>query len=233
MESIYLLSCNHYLIKHFIDYSMVGDLFNVVGINTSNCLSVKEIEMSNASILLVDELEKNREIGYILYELLKEKKNEKIRIVYMGKDIDLHTIKLLHSFSYHHIISNACNFFDLLYLIEKIKKNRNNDQWEVEGFVENQLYKLMISTNLLGFTYLKEAILLKLENPHIKMTTIYDKIARTHNTLSTRVDRCMRTAITSSFNENKNIFLSYCQFEKKPSSMNFITRCAYDVRRQF
>ena len=92
------------------------------------------------------------------------------------------------------------------------------------------LIRCGISQNLKGYLYLKEAILLAVENPSItfQLTKIlYPMIADIYDTTPECVERSMRHAIDKSWNESLLYGLEFTMiFVRKPSNGVFIKNLA-------
>lgn len=100
----------------------------------------------------------------------------------------------------------------------------------LENEIANILIRCGISQNLKGYLYLKEAILLAVENPNItfQLTKIlYPMIADSYDTTPECVERSMRHAIDKSWKESLRYELEFTMiFARKPSNGVFIKNLA-------
>lgn len=78
--------------------------------------------------------------------------------------------------------------------MEKIMNNENYNM------ITQILLKLGIKPKMLGFDYLRYAIILQVENENLKLNAIYNTIAKDFNTKSCSVERGIRNAITCAYN---------------------------------
>ena len=72
----------------------------------------------------------------------------------------------------------------------------------IDRTIQNMLISLGVAPNLLGFTYLTEALMLVYENPKYKQQItkrLYPDIAKTESTTPTRVERAIRHAIETAW----------------------------------
>lgn len=110
----------------------------------------------------------------------------------------------------------------------------------LDAEVSNSLIKAGIPTNLQGFYYLKDAIIIAIENPellHSLTKRMYPEIGRKYNSTSSLVERNMRHAIEVSFRNdglyllNEQIRNTYHVLKEKPSNGLFISLCAEIVKK--
>lgn len=101
--------------------------------------------------------------------------------------------------------------------------------------VSNIMLQLGIPANIKGYTYLREAIIIKVNEPQadIPVTKIlYPCVAKKFHTSATRVERAIRHAIESAWNKTdqtyRNEVFSYVfsRFERRPTNSEFIAMIA-------
>lgn len=110
---------------------------------------------------------------------------------------------------------------------------------EERNRITSVLHNLGIPANLLGYTYLTEAILIfvqESEIPHNMSRELYPKIAKKYNTTSTRIDRTIRYAIEVAWRHEDNklaeeifshtIFFNECN----PTNRQFIAMLSEYLR---
>ena len=108
----------------------------------------------------------------------------------------------------------------------------------MECAVSEILFKIGFSAKLKGYTYLREAILMVIDNPSIinsVMTVLYTTIAEKHKSDAAAVERAMRYAIKDAWGKGNVIALkTYFGFAinnpKRPTNSEFIAFVADDLR---
>lgn len=78
--------------------------------------------------------------------------------------------------------------------MENLIKNKNYHK------VTEIILNLGIKPKMLGFDYLRYAVILQTANESLKLSEIYDQIATVYNTKPHSVERGIRNAITSAHN---------------------------------
>ena len=78
--------------------------------------------------------------------------------------------------------------------MDKIIYNENYNR------VTEILLRLGIKPKMLGFDYLRYAVILQVENENLKLMKIYNIIATDYNTKSHSVEKGIRNAITCAYN---------------------------------
>ena len=141
--------------------------------------------------------------------------------------------------------------FDLEILAQRIKetcgqksitpivKARINREMEVEKDISNILQKLQIPPHFKGYSYLRKAILLCIQDPSMvnEVTKrLYPQIAEEYNSTRHRVERSMRFAIETAWSRGDVEYLhqvmGYAIDEKKgkPTNVSFIAKIADRIR---
>jgi two-component system, response regulator, stage 0 sporulation protein A len=118
-----------------------------------------------------------------------------------------------------------------------LKKEINNRELSISTKAESTddriahfLQELQISSNLKGYSYLREAIKRVYEDMHLVRaftTVLYPEIAQIYQTIPQRVERAIRHAIESSY--SKNYYHSFYQQRyknQKPTNSQFIVDIA-------
>ncbi len=123
-------------------------------------------------------------------------------------------------------------------IFQEIEK-RNEEELKVEpNRIHNELLKIGIPPNLLGYAYVIEAMQLILSNPsymHLITKCLYVDIARKHNSTPQRVERAIRHAINHAWlNGNSeyidHIFLNCVNPNKGvPTNSIFLSRMYYYI----
>lgn len=115
-------------------------------------------------------------------------------------------------------------------------KNMNIDvEYNLEVIVTNAIHMVGIQHNLVGFSYLKEAIILATKNKEAVNTItkeLYPDIATIHKTSPSRVERAIRHAIENAWKKNSKAIMDFTKttFDDKPTNSEFIALMADKIR---
>lgn len=238
--SILIVQNNQNLGKALATYIKEQNTMEVISIDKENLDAVDMLANMLLSAIIADvikpylaemgELEKiniiksNKEpIGILLSVFIKE-----------HKDLELYDIKPSD-------IESLIKKFEQLNLPKSpnnIKLPKDNTK-SLETVVTNLLHEMGIPTNLKGYKYLKEAIIMNINNTNIiyKMTKkLYPQIANKFHTTSSRVEHAIRSAIETAWERGdqkiiENIFAYTISSQKgKPTNSEFISIIAEKIR---
>ncbi|MBR2949571.1 MAG: sporulation initiation factor Spo0A C-terminal domain-containing protein [Lachnospiraceae bacterium] len=115
----------------------------------------------------------------------------------------------------------------------------NTNLIELERYVSKMMLELGIPAHLRGYYYLREAVLLSVEDMELVSSVtklLYPVIARSHKTTSQRVERAIRNAIEVSWERgNPEVFEDLFGFSRetqspRPTNSEYIARIADKVR---
>lgn len=193
-NSVYLLSRNMNLIKCFLNCDCMGDVFKLEELSTNiYTFDLKSIKQHKNIILVID---CHNECNHLLMikEIQRLQKIINIKLVYACSNINKAIADEINKLTNSVIINKPLDFITFLNWMQNQDKDEIHAR-NVEREVNKQLKRFGVSVSVLGFTYLKEAILMKSVQSKMKLIEICDKIAREHHTTSSRVERCMRTAL--------------------------------------
>lgn len=123
-------------------------------------------------------------------------------------------------------------------LFYELFSEENEERRAIEKKVSKLLMSLMMSTSSKGYRYIKDAIMMILENQENAgafMKVIYPTIAVNNDTASANVERNIRFAVNDVYKMNTkedliNIFGKSRMTEYRPTSSEFITACAEKMR---
>lgn len=113
--------------------------------------------------------------------------------------------------------------------------NQSNNEESFESKITSIMHSVGIPARVKGYSYIREAILLSIENTDNsnKMTKdVYPKIAKKFNSTPSRVERAIRHALEISWNQNKESISSLIfgksvrVTDKKPTNSEFIASIA-------
>lgn len=193
-NSVYLLSRNMDLIKCFLNCDCMGDVFKLEELSTNIYNFDFNMMKQHKNTILVFDC--NDECNHLLAikEIQKMQKTNNIKLIYACENISKVLADEINKLTNSTIIDRPLDFITFLNWLQT--QDREEIQAKrVEREVSKQLKYLEVPISVLGFTYLKEAVLMKSKQSKMKLVEICDKIAREHHTTSSRVERCMRTAL--------------------------------------
>lgn len=213
------MSRNLSLVRFFIDYSLMESAFVLAGITTLSNFNENNLAFDEDVLFVVDE-EMAQENHLNIIAMCK--KHPFWNIIYLSEEIHLDS-SYFNALENCHVLRKQSNFFEILKMMSLLQEqNQLLQTSKLDVCVTTRLLNCGFSAGLLGFTYLKEAIMMKVEVPEMKMVEFCDKIARDHHTTSSRVERCMRSALQNCYEKNDDGFESMC-ITKKPTCLNFIS----------
>ena len=169
---------------------------------------------------------------YILKPFSMDTLADRIRQLYSGFGIDKDSeeMKTLE------LDFNRQNFQDLFQ--DSTGKNKDTSI-DMEGEITDVIHELGVPAHIKGYTYLRKAILLVVEDPDLLNSVtkiLYPQIAETYDTTPSRVERAIRHAIEVAWNRNdvetiKSLFGYTINTEKgKPTNSEFIAIVADKLR---
>lgn len=194
---VYLFSRNLQLMKCFLDYDCVDGFFKVAELSTRcyhfNC---NTFDKNKNMMVVIDDLRDENLLPMIL-ELQQFDALFNICIYYAGSSIDSTVYTQIRKFKQYKIVNRNLDFLTFLNWLQTEKRYTYKSSLMIKE-IHRHLLMCGISAHVLGFLYLESAILLKSEDSKMKLKEICDKIAREQHTTSSRVERCMRTALHKS-----------------------------------
>lgn len=90
------------------------------------------------------------------------------------------------------------------------------------------LYNLGFKPNIFGTRYLTDAIasgLMNIELTESVTKILYPFIAKKHNSSGDKIERSIRHALSTTYEQNQEKFEEILNYEQKPTNSNFIKRC--------
>lgn len=222
-ETIHLYSKNLKLLKYFIDYSFISELYDLTLLST-NFKFPKHID--SCSIVIIDlPIDINVKI---LYNKICQAYKEITPVILL---IDVYGVSANLEFQCDtRVTYDNENFFDVLNTIYTIHYNRDNNHWLIEDRLLKIMSQLHLKSNLKGYVFLKEAILLKLEDESSSLKEIIDIIARHNNSTSSRVERSIRHIIFLSYDTNQEVYKQLLSFYDRPSSKHLISKIIHFIK---
>lgn len=101
--------------------------------------------------------------------------------------------------------------------------------------VSNIILQFGIPIQIKGYTYLREAIIMKVNDPQANSCvtkTLYPTVAKNHHTSAISVERAIRHAIETAWKKKDRshcddiLSLSFSHFQKRPTNAEFIATIA-------
>lgn len=196
-------------------------------VSTSEAFILNDIGDKN-NIVVIDNT-RNRNFDALLNKCSIVNR-KKIYVVYLCHQTDGEIHELLKTFGTYFIIDNT-DFIGIIYQMKKQFKKDFYFKHHIHARTVAILKQIQMNQNNFGFKYLKRAIILKTFDDKLRMKDLCVLIAKRYRTTSGRVDRCMRTALISSIEKNKQIFIETFE-EDKMSPMTLITIVSNDLRKE-
>lgn len=194
-NSVYLLSSNMDLIRSFLNCDYMNDVFKLEGLSTNIYnFDCKSINKNKNVIIVIDNIGTSIEHLSIIKQLQKLQHDHTIQLLYACEHIALNIQMEINKLNNAKVMNKPLNFLAFLNWIQKQDKEEIANK-QLENAVWKHLKYAGIPVSVLGFSYLKEAVILKSKQSKMKLIEICDRIARENHTTSSRVERCMRTAL--------------------------------------
>lgn len=188
--------------------------YRVVGTASNGVDGLREILENDVDVALIDVVLPNKDGISILEELEQYPEKKPVCIMLSGVSHDHITRKALNAGADYFIIKP----FDIGLLVKRIREVYIDKKKSMqiaspedlhvslahtpEEFVSGVLRKIPISPNLKGYTYLRSAILLAIEDKGMLdgiTKVLYPTVARNHRSSSVRVERAIRNAIENAW----------------------------------
>lgn len=224
MEYISIHCKDIQVIKKLIDFSMFSTYYKVISISTLSIHLYEDIDYCTVFVIQKDVIKD----VHSFFKQLKKRYLNSIAIVYICDELDDDIEMELNTFLYKRVVLSHHTFYDLIYMIVSVV-NEKNCIGRYENQIRSHFRTLHIKENQYGYTYLKSAILLKIKDSKMKMYTIYDRIAREYHVTSSRVERCMRTAIESAYTSHEKIYEIVYGFDIRPSCARLIMKVVDEI----
>ena len=234
---------NKSLVNQMIEYFQYKDIEIVF-----------KAEDGNEGITLIQE--NRKEIDMILLELILPKKDGLEVLEYMmNNNIPIKVI-VISSYCTEEIIYQVStlgvSFFlikpfeweELEKRIKKIREQKENryipiGERNLQESITKTLHELGVPSNLKGYYYIREGILLMIDHKYMKKITklLYPEIAKKYQSTVSRVERSIRHAIDISWNRGnwdlmEEIFGNSVDMEKaKPTNSLFMITIAERIRQ--
>lgn len=213
------------------ELSSVLDNYNLVYCDHSTIL--EELEKEDISALIIDAFMPDIDAEYIIEYALEKKINIGTIIVLspvhqdklvsrflnlnvdyvMIKPFNVNLIKKRIEASIHNYSETSRLTTTNSIIPTKLYTKKNNIITKEPETEEEQLSKYLaecdIRPHLKGYSYIRDAILIKAGNPGIQTTGengLYDRVALEHNSTASRVERAIRHAIEVAWKSDNNRF---------------------------
>ena len=195
-------------------------------------------------VVLLDLVMPKKDGLYVLQELQKNDINKKVIVLTSYNEQNM--IRRVSEYGVQYFILKPFDLPDLeekiLNVVENSKLNRNIiniHQNNLNLLITKLLHELGIPSHIKGYQYIREAISLVYDKPHLVggiTKELYPEIGKKFNTSVSRVERAIRHAIEVSWNRGdydlmEDIFGHSVDIDKaKPTNSEFIVTIADKLR---
>lgn len=176
--------------------------------------------------------------GITSFELLRQVKQESLcsAVIITSRFISDHVLECLERVGVDYVLRKPCTIRAILDQVDELCSARSVDvaqQPDPHCVVSSMLLALNVSTHKKGFRYCRQGILMLAEDPSAQITKgIYPAIAKQCGTSSTAVEKAIRSAIDSAWeNRSNDLWRQYFTPAPngqvpKPTNTQFLTRLA-------
>lgn len=197
-------------------------------------------------VILLDLIMPNKDGIYVLKKM--EEENIKVDTILMTSFNSDEMIRRLSCYDIKYFLIKPFNFESLE---ERVVETKNAEMFNNKVAMPNNnlkisltklLHELGVPSNIKGYQYVREGILLLYENPNIVggiTKELYPEIAEKFNTSVSRVERAIRHAIEVSWNRGNidlmdEVFGHSVDYDKaKPTNSEFIVTLADKLKLEY
>ncbi len=243
MISLLIVGNNQFMIEMLLEVFENYYDINVVGVAKSNLKVIDLVKELKPHIVLLDVIEPGAKEIKILKEFNKIKKDDRPIFIILSEKGNNEKIKkvitlgvkeyLIKPLGTDVLVSRIRQVYIEYYNVKKSKPFKNPDTVnEINSITTKLLYNIGILPHLLGYKYIKEAMLYMADNPEKCKPlnkVLYPLIAEEFRTTSIRVERAIRNAIESAWKRNEKLDKNVVKennilgiFDKKPTNSQLI-----------
>lgn len=193
-----------------VEYFQNNKIINIVKVisDGNDVMPYLQEHKDDVDIILMDIIMPGKDGIQILAEM-EEEKIQKHVIVLSSYRKD-YTIRMTSKYAVDYFMIKPCSLEALEARIQEVLVEEKNELYlekvaslEVQQKVSNLLHDLGVPSQIRGFQYLREGILMLYQSTGLIggiTKDVYPEIARRYNTTSSRVERAIRHAIEVSWN---------------------------------
>lgn len=238
--NVLVIDDNQNLVERVKEYFHNHAVINIISEANDGKNGLEIILKNKFDLVLLDLVMPNKDGMYVLDEL--KKLNIKQNIIIISGLGEEEVIRKTCSYGIKYFILKPFDIKDLELRIMDFICNKNvlsNRDFSLQCLVINTLHSLGIPSHIKGYKYLKDSILLVLEDSSLTnkmMKDLYPKIALIHNTNINIVEKSIRHAIEVGWSRGdyklmEEIFGHSISFDKtKPTNSEFIVTIADKLR---
>lgn len=194
-------------VKKYFQNNVKINILNVISDGNEVIPYLKE-HLNDIDVILMDIIIPGKDGIALLEEMDKLQINKHIIVLSSyGKD---YTLRMIHKFHVDYVMLKPCNLESLESRMKEVYAEENTELYvdkkvnqEIQVKVSNLLHDLGVPSQIKGFQYLREGILMLYKSTGLIggiTKEIYPEIARRYDTTPSRVERAIRHAIEVSWN---------------------------------
>lgn len=248
-QRLLVVDDNVNLIRCLRDQSTASDKVEIVeeAHDGEEALNIIRNEKDSFDVLILDLIMPNKDGLYVLKKM-QEEHIEKDTIIITSFNSD-EMIRKLSKFRIKYFLIKPFNFENLEDIVieatskVEIKENQKNTvNNNLKISLTRLLHELGVPSNIKGYQYVREGILILYENPNIIggiTKELYPEIAEKYDTSVSRVERAIRHAIEVSWNRGNidlmdEVFGHSVDYDKaKPTNSEFIVTLADKLKLEY
>lgn len=104
-------------------------------------------------------------------------------------------------------------------------------EFSKEEIVTRKLFALGFRVNCKGFSYLRDEILIAIDNKYKKTSKLHEEVAAKYSVKPINVERCIRTAINIAWRNKKEAIQKLIGEKEKPTTGRFIMAIADKISK--
>lgn len=233
MTNVYLCINNYELINEMIQKGTTNHRFNIVGIATSIIKDPMIFLSVKADIIILQyDMEMNK-CFELLSEMVHQEAYQSLKIILLAKKIDLNAVQLLLQFDILEYIMEPYSTQDIMGKIISEGKNRvqRDDKIKnIDALTTRIMMDIGLPLHLLGFQFIKDSAVIVSTyrvGRRLIIKDIFHEVAKQNHTLSSRVEKNVRTTINYAFRTQPD---KICIYREKPTSSQIIAYIAQQIK---
>lgn len=225
MNNIFLNIRDFNLLKEMMELADLQKNFKIVGITTNIIEKPNMLLEFHSDVLIIQYSIDDLKSLALLEFLLTHDEYKNIYVIMLFEELTNELIQMMNLYNVHKFFVKPYDARELIDVIQSrpnIQAVKKQSHGCIENLASNFMIELGLPTHLLGFTYIRSAAIIVIQEYRIKrllMHDIYEKVAHIHHTTAVRVEKCMRTTVNFAYrNQPEKI----CIHHTKPTSSQII-----------
>ena len=222
------------------------DVLELIGIANDGEQAIRMVKQLKPDLLVIDLLLAKRDCIVVLKEIYSMEKRPVV--VATSRFISDYVSSAVENLGVRYLMLKPCDSDSLTELIEDYwssnqlqKTPQKRAAAKIATMATDILHEIGIPAHIKGYHYLREAIIIAVEDPDVinaLTKVLYPQIARTFHTAPARVARAIQHAIEVAWDRsNQNVLNSFFRYtvnrqEDKPTVAEFLTVIADDIQRR-